>query len=306
MSQASQEPARSRLSHRVRGLIGRIRPLGDLTVTVAAIFLVVLIASAILFPAVSPDAAYDQQLAFRNAPPSFIDSTSPFMLGADHLGRDVLARMLIAAQVSLTVSVAVVLIAAPFGGLLGVIAGYYRGSVDAVMMRIVDVSLSFPSLLLAVVVLYVFGSGVVTTVIVLAATRWPVFARVARAEVLRHREYDYVRAARAMGASDARIIGRELVPNLLPVIIALAVLNLPQVMLAEAGLSFLGLGVQAPDTSWGLMVAQASPYIRSAWWTVVFPGLAIATTTVAIGIAADSVISRDPVLQREIRPARSS
>lgn len=262
-------------------------------VALATVYLVVLTLAAFGLGLVDPTGYEHQELFARHSPPKIIDLGSRFLLGADHLGRDEAARILAGARVSLAIGLFVVSVAGALGTGLGLVAGYLRGAADAVIMRIVDVVLAFPSLLIAMVVLYIFGGGLVSTALVLAASRWPVFARVARAEVLRLRELEFVQAARAIGAPSGRIMRKEVLPNLLPSLLVLTVTSLPQVMLAEAGLSFLGLGIQPPDTSWGLMIAQASPYIRTAWWTIIFPGLGIAITTLAIGLLGSGLLPSD-------------
>ena len=257
------------------------RPGRNGAVWIAAAYLVLLVGAAVVVPWVAGDSVTRQDLLLRNAPPSLLGD-SPYLLGGDQLGRDVTIRLLASARVSLGVSALVVVTAVPFGVGLGLVAGWFRGRLDDVIMRSTDVIISFPGLLLAIVILYVLGPGLVPMIVVLAVARWPLFARVARAETLRVREYPFVDAARALGFTDGRILVAEVLPNILLPIVTLALLSVPQVMLAEAALSFLGIGIQPPDSSWGLMVAQGQTYIRSAWWLVVFPGAAILLTTLAL------------------------
>jgi peptide/nickel transport system permease protein len=255
----------------------------------AAGYLAVLVVAAVIVPFLAGEAVTKQNLLLRNARPFFMDG-SPYLLGGDQLGRDVALRLLASARVSLGVSFLVVLVAVPFGVLAGLAAGWSRGWFGDAVMRLTDVIISFPGLLLAIVVLYVLGPGLVAMIAVLAVARWPLFARVARAETLRIREYPYVEAARAAGFSDRKLVLTEVLPNMAIPILTLALLSVPQVMLAEAALSFLGIGIQPPDSSWGLMIAQGQEYIRSAWWLVVFPGLMVVLTTLALTIASGGIL----------------
>jgi peptide/nickel transport system permease protein len=159
---------------------------------------------------------------------------------------------------------------------------------DDVVMRVVDVFMGFPSLLLVMVIVYAVGPGIVNLALVLIATRWMLYARVARADVLKLRQFDYVEAARAMGAGHGRVLRHHIVPNLIPTLVTLAILEVSAVILTEAGLSFLGLGV--PDNSWGRLVAEGQKYITSAWWLVTFPGMAILLTTMALAILANWIV----------------
>ena len=218
------------------------------------------------------------------------------MLGADALGRSILARIIVAAQNTLAVAAAAVALAMAIGGTLGLIAGYRGGWLGEVIMRAADVIMSFPSLLLAVVVLYMFEPRVANLVLVLAVTRIPVYLRTTRAEVLEIRERMFVSAARVMGASSLRIVLRHVAPIVLPTLITVATLDFAFVMLAESALSFLGIGIQPPEITWGLMVAQGRNYLQIAWWLAFWPGLAIMLTTLALNLLAGWLrIATDPV-----------
>jgi peptide/nickel transport system permease protein len=189
-----------------------------------------------------------------------------------------------------------VLFAGLAGTAIGVLSGYHRGLLDDVVMRLVDLQMSFPILLIALVVLYVLGPGLWNLVFVLAITRWTIYARVSRGMVLADREQLFVEAARASGAGDRRIILRHLLPNLAPTLLVLATLEAASLMLAEATLSFLGLGLPLAEPSWGQMLATGRPYITNAWWLITFPGLAILFTVLSlnlIGVWARRVM--DPV-----------
>lgn len=254
----------------------------------AALFLAVLILSAVFAPWVAPHDPERGGLMLRNKPPmtAAADGGFPYVLGTDALGRDELSRLIFGARVSLAVGFASVLLSGAFGVVLGLIAGYYRGGIDDAIMRLVDLQMGFPSLLTALVVLYALGGGVWKVILVLAVTRWMVYARVTRSFVLSQRESVYVEAARSVGCDDRRIIVRHIVPNLLSPLIVLATLEVATTILTEASLSFLGLGIQPPQSSWGLMLAEGRGYVTTAWWLVTFPGVAILLTAISLNLLA--------------------
>jgi peptide/nickel transport system permease protein len=263
---------------------------------VSALYLGLMVLCAILGPALLEDAATRMNLRGRNAPPFTLDQGWLYLLGADSLGRSILARIVVAAQNTLAVAAAAVALALAIGGTLGLIAGYRGGWAGEVIMRAADVIMSFPSLLLAVVVLYMFEPRVANLVLVLAVTRIPVYLRTTRAEVLEIRERMFVAAARVMGASPPRIVLRHVAPIVLPTLITVATLDFAFVMLAESALSFLGIGIQPPEITWGLMVAQGRNYLQIAWWLAFWPGLAIMLTTLALNLLAGWLrIATDPV-----------
>lgn len=255
----------------------------------AGVFLALLGLTAIFAPVVAPFDPNAQSLFMRNMPPLTTPEAGgsiPHLLGTDFLGRDVLSRLIYASRVSLAVGLISVLVSGTIGTLLGLLAGFYRGPVDDAIMRLVDIQMGFPSLLLALFVLYVVGGGVVNVIFVLAITRWMVYARVTRGLVLSYRENVFVEAARSTGCSDRRIILRHLLPNLLSPILVLATLEVAYMILTEAALSFLGLGIQPPQSSWGLSLSQGRQYITTAWWLVTFPGLAILLTALSLNLLA--------------------
>lgn len=253
----------------------------------AVLFLVVMIVAAVFANLVAPFDPESQSLMLRNQPPGAeSDGAIPHLLGTDQLGRDLLTRLLYGARISLAVGVVSVLFSGTLGVVLGLIAGYYRGVVDDIIMRLVDTQMGFPSLLLALVVLYVVGAGVWTVIFVLAVTRWMVYARVTRGLVLSHREMVFVEAAQAVGCSDRRILFLHILPNLISPLLVLATLEISTMILTEASLSFLGLGIQSPQSSWGLMLAQGRSYVTSAWWLVTFPGVAILLTALSLNLVA--------------------
>ena len=276
----------------------------------ALAFLAVVIGSAVFAGVVAPYPPDEGGLMLRNQPPTTTaqDGGFPHVLGTDALGRDELSRLIYGARISLAVGFASVLVSGTFGVLVGLVAGYYRGVLDDVIMRLVDLQMGFPSLLTALVVLYVLGSGVWKVILVLAVTRWMIYARVTRGLVLTQRESVFVDAARATGCGDRRILFRHILPNLLSPILVLATLEVATVILTEASLSFLGLGIRPPQSSWGLMLAEGRGYVTTAWWLVTFPGLAILLTALSLNLLANWVRAvTDPVTRwRFLAPRRSA
>jgi peptide/nickel transport system permease protein len=262
----------------------------------AALYLIVMMLCAIFGPALLGDVATKMNLKLRNAPPLALEHGWLYLLGGDALGRSILARIVVASQNTLAIAASAVPLALLAGGTLGLIAGYAGGWLGHVIMRIADVLMSFPSLLLAVVVLYVFEPRVANLVLVLAITRMPVYIRTTRAEVLEIRERLFVDAARALGADGFRIVRKHIVPLVISTLITIATLDFAYVMLAESALSFLGIGIQPPEITWGLMVAQGRNYLASAWWLAFFPGLMTMLTTLALNLLSGWVrVATDPV-----------
>ncbi|WP_437376866.1 ABC transporter permease [Inquilinus limosus] len=262
----------------------------------AAVVLLVVVLCAILGPHFLAEAASQQNLRGRNAPPFSLDRGWLFVLGADALGRPLLARIVVAAQNTLAVAAGAVLCSAVAGAALGLIAGAAGRRTSQVIMRLADVIMAFPSLLLAVVVLYVLAPSIANLVIVLAITRIPVYLRTTRAEVLEIRERMFVQAAKVMGASPRRIVLRHILPIVLPTLLTIATLDFAFVMLAESSLSFLGIGIQPPEITWGLMVSQGREYLRNAWWLAFWPGLAIILTTLSLNLLSNWLrVALDPV-----------
>ena len=263
---------------------------------ISACFLLVMIFCAVFGPWLLGDVATKMNLKLRNTPPLALEHGWLYLLGGDALGRSILARIIVASQNTLAIAACAVPLALCAGGLLGLIAGFQRGWVSHLIMRFADILMSFPSLLLAVVVLYVFEPRVANLVAVLAITRMPIYIRTTRAEVLELRERLFVDAAKALGANTPRILRKHIAPLLISTLITIATLDFAYVMLAEAALSFLGLGIQPPEMTWGLMVAQGRNYLTSAWWLAFFPGLMIMLTTLALNLLSGWLrIVADPV-----------
>ena len=253
----------------------------------AAIFLVALVLAAFLGSFLLDDIATKQNLRGRNAPPFDFSKHWVFWLGGDALGRPLLARIIVAARNTLLIAGTAVSISIMVGCFLGLIAGYSSKLFSHLIMRIADVIMSFPSLLLAVIILYMLPPSLLNIVVVLAITRIPVYLRTARAEVLEIRERMFIQAAQIMGASNKRIIFRHILPIIIPTMVTIATLDFAFVMLAESSLSFLGIGIQPPEITWGLMVAQGRPYLTTAWWLSFWPGLAIILTTLSLNLLSN-------------------
>lgn len=211
-----------------------------------------------------------------------------YWLGTDALGRDVLSRLIYGARVSITVGVVAVCIGGTLGTLLGLTAGYFGGRVDDVIMRLADIQLAFPFILLAIMVLVVLGAGVLNLVLVLGIGQWVTYARISRGETMSQREKEYIEAARSIGASHVRIMFRGILPNILAPLIVIASFNVASVILAEASLSFLGLGVPPTVPTWGGMLAESrDQLLANRWWLAVFPGVAIMITVLSLNILGD-------------------
>jgi peptide/nickel transport system permease protein len=238
--------------------------------------------AAIVGPALMPFDPAAQDLALRLAAPSRMH---PF--GLDELGRDILARVLAGARISFLVGITVVSVSASVGTVLGAIAGYFGGLLDAVIMRLAEFQLAFPFLLLALMFMAVLGPGFFTLVTALTVALWVNFARVVRGEAMKIRPLEYIEAARSIGVPTWRIVLGHVLPNVFPSIVVLATLDVALVIIAEAALSFLGLGVQPPTPSWGGMLNDGRPYITVAWWLTTFPGAAIMLTVLGINFVGD-------------------
>ncbi|MBE3639807.1 ABC transporter permease [Mangrovicoccus algicola] len=270
--------------------------LADKPASCAAVFLIAMLLCALLGPILLEEVASKQNLRGRNAPPFLFDQSWTMWLGGDQLGRPLLARIIVAAANTIAIATGAVIASMTIGTLLGLAAGWSRGRAGQLIPRIADVIMSFPSLLLAVIVLYMLEPSVGNIILVLAITRIPVYLRTARAEVLEIRERMFVQAATVMGASTRRIVFRHILPVILPTLVTIATLDFAFVMLAESALSFLGIGIQPPEVTWGLMVAQGRPYLVTAWWLSFWPGLAIILTTLSLNLLSNWLrIALDPV-----------
>lgn len=256
----------------------------DKLALVAALLLALLVLAALFAPWLLGDAATRLGLRYRNLAPFSFEHGWLFVLGADTLGRPILARLLVGAANTLGIAAAAVVLSMTIGGFFGLIAGYSERWYSHLILRIADIIMSFPSLLLALIVLYTLEPSVQNLIIVLAITRMPVYLRTARAEVLEVRERMFVSAARSMGARPIRIMLRHIAPLVVPTLITISAIDFATVILAESALSFLGLGIQPPDFTWGAMVANGRGYLASAWWIAFWPGLAIMLATLSLNV----------------------
>ncbi|MFT5174771.1 MAG: peptide/nickel transport system permease protein [Gammaproteobacteria bacterium] len=262
----------------------------------AAAWLIFLIVCMLFGPELLGNSATDINLRARNTAPGSIEQGWLMVLGSDALGRSMLARLVVASRNTLTVAFSSVVLAMFIGGVLGLIAGYVGRGVGNLIMRLSDVVQSFPSLLLAVVVLYMLEPRVGNLVVVLALTRIPSYLRVTRAEVLEIRERGFVDASRSLGGSRTHILWHHVVPIVAPTLLTIMTVDFAIVMLAESGLSFLGIGIQPPEITWGLMVAQGRNYLSQAWWLAFFPGLAIMAATLSANLLSNWLrLVTDPV-----------
>ncbi|OGR82127.1 MAG: peptide ABC transporter permease [Elusimicrobia bacterium RIFCSPLOWO2_01_FULL_54_10] len=249
-----------------------------------ALLMVILIILALTAPWLAPSHFADQSLIDRLQPPS-----GKHWMGTDDLGRDVFSRLLWGTRVSLVVAFVAVGIATLFGTLVGLIAGYFGRWTDAVLMRAVDILLCFPTFFLILMVIAFLEPNIVNVMIVIGVTSWTGLARLVRGETLSLRERDFILAARALGASTPRILFVHLLPNVVAPVVVSATLGVGGAILTESALSFLGLGVQPPDPSWGNMLSAGKDYIYFAWWLSVFPGLAILTTVMAFNLLGEGL-----------------
>lgn len=248
------------------------------------VVLTILVFAGIFGEAIAPYGINDIDIPNRLTGPS-----ADHWFGTDELGRDVFSRVLVAARVSLQVGFIAVGFALVVGVPIGLVAGYYRGGIDSVLMRMMDVLFSFPAILLAIAILAVLGPGVGNAMIAIGLVYTPIFARITRGSVLVVSEEVYVRAARSLGAGDGRIILRHILPNVMAPIIVQTTLSLAFAILSEAALSFLGLGVQPPNPAWGRMLAEGRDFFQQAPWMGIFPGLAILVTVMAFNFVGDGL-----------------
>jgi peptide/nickel transport system permease protein len=261
----------------------------------SAVLILLIILAAVFAPFVAPYDHLAQSLTDRLQTPSMAH-----WLGTDELGRDVLSRIIFGARISLTIGLVPTLISMAIGTVLGLCAGVYGGKVDFVIMRLADVMLAFPSLLLAMVVMYTMGGGLINIFIALSLINWASTARVVRSQTLSLKEKEYVEAARSIGVSRWTIMFRHILPNCLPSLIVLFTLNIPSAILSEASLSFLGVGAQPPSASWGLMAVRGKKYLFSEPWLCIAPSVAIMIVVLAFNFLGDGLRDvLDPYLKEQ-------
>jgi peptide/nickel transport system permease protein len=254
---------------------------------------------ALLAPSLAPYDPLDGDLLARLQPPAWAAAGSArHWLGTDPVGRDLLSRLIFGARVSLIVGLSSAVVAATIGVTLGVLAGFHGGSVDRAISLVTDVMMAFPLVLLALAVVALLGPSLLNMIVVFAATSWFLYARMARGATLSLREREFVTAARAAGAPEARIIARHVLPNLVGPVIVVASFEVARVIVTEAALGFLGLGVPPPSPSWGSMLAEGREFVQTAWWVSVFPGVALMTTALGVNFLGDGLRDlTDPTLR---------
>lgn len=257
---------------------------------VGALLTAVVVLMALLAGIVSPHDYAAQSLPNSLKPPFWVEGGSvTYPLGTDHLGRDILTRVLYGARVSLFVGVGSVLISSTIGIFFGLLSGFYGKWVDSFIMRIADIQLSFPPIFLCIALMAFIPPNLVTLILVLGVVTWVQFGRVSRGSTLSVKEKEYVEAARSLGTPNRKIIFRHILPNILSPIVVIATVSMSWMILAEAGLSFLGLGVQPPTPAWGSMLSEGRTYFNIAWWYATFPGLAIFITVLGLNCLGDGL-----------------
>lgn len=262
-------------------------------------FLGLIVLAAILAPLVAPHDPNAQSITDRLSPPAWMTGGSAhYLLGTDELGRDILSRMIYGARTSMLIGASVVMVTMIAGVIAGLLAGYLGGWVDTVIMRIVDIQFAFPGLLLAMATVLVLGASARSVIIALSLDGWLVYARLSRSMVLSIRTATYVEAAKTIGCGTRQLLRKHVMPNIVSPLITLATLEFARVVLAESTLSFLGLGVQPPLVSWGLMLNNGEDYLTVAWWLITFPGLVLTLTVLSANVVASWLrVAADP-LQR--------
>jgi len=241
--------------------------------------------SAVLAPLISPHDPILQDVEKRLFPPVWQEGADPnSLLGTDHLGRDIVSRLIYGARISIVVSVSAVALSAVLGTLIGLFSGFYGGKVDNIFMRLADVQLAFPFILLAIAIIAVLGPNLQNIILTMGITGWVIYARVVRAEVLSLREKEFITSVRALGGSNGRIIFKHLFPNVVPPIIVIVTLEMARMIIMEAALSFLGLGIQPPTPPWGGMLADGRVYLVTSWWLATFPGVVIMLVVLGINL----------------------
>jgi peptide/nickel transport system permease protein len=278
----------------------RLRPLlRSPLLTIAVLLGGALCALALLAPWIAPHDPGVGDLASRMLPPVWLEGgRADHWLGTDVLGRDMLSRLLYGARVSLAVAGLVILIAGGIGSFLGILAGYVGGWVESLIMRIVDLAVSLPIILLALLFGVLFGPSFGNIILIISLVLWSQFARLARGETLKVREQDYVELARTAGCSPFSIMVQHVLPNVAGSLMVLATLQVGTVILMEASLSFLGVGVPPPTPAWGSMIAEGRSYVVSAWWLCILPGIAVLVTVLAVNVLGDALTDAfNPVLR---------
>lgn len=258
------------------------------TGTVGAALVLIVVLIAVFAPLLATHNPGQVDPINRLKPPSWLsEGTGGHLLGTDNLGRDIWSRIVYGSRVSLIVGIGAVLVSGAIGAVLGLLAAYYGRWVDALIMRVADAFIAIPTILLMLVVLAVVGPGLGTLIFVIGFTNWVSYARVVRGEVLSIKERDFVKAAKAVGSRNSRVIFRHILPNVLSSFIVISGMNVATTIILEASLSFLGLGITPPDVSWGGMLSDGRQYVATSWWVATFPGIAITVTVLGVIFLGD-------------------
>lgn len=258
------------------------------TGTVGAVLVLIVFLVAVFAPLLATHDPAELDPLLRLKPPMWMDGGSfDYLLGTDNLGRDIYSRILYGSQVSLIVGIGAVLVSGAIGAVLGLVSGYYGKWVDALIMRVADSFLAIPTILLMLVVLAVVGPGLMTLIFVIGITNWVTYARVVRGEVLSLKERDFVKAAKAVGSTNGRILYKHILPNVVSSFIIISGMNVATTIILEASLSFLGLGIKPPIVSWGGMLSDGRQYMATNWWVATFPGIAITVTVLGVIFLGD-------------------
>ncbi|MFC1937878.1 ABC transporter permease [Chloroflexota bacterium] len=262
--------------------------------------LLAIIGVAIFADLIAPHSPLKGDLAINLKPPVWVDGGDPsYLLGTDRYGRDILSRLIFGARISMIVAFLAIGLTATLGTFLGLISGYLGGWVDALIMRVADIFFSFPSILLALVLAVVLGPSFQNVIIIVLLILWPRFARQVRGEALSIKEKDFVTIARAMGVSPWKCMVRHIFPNVIPTLLVLCTLEVGHVVLLEATLAFLGVGIPPPNPSWGVMISEGRDWLEDAWWICLFPGISILLTVLSINMLGDWIRDRlDPKLRQ--------
>jgi peptide/nickel transport system permease protein len=270
------------------GVVSQRRPKYGGVPWVSLLLLAVIVVMGLVGNWVVPHNPRVMNLAATFRPPAWLSRGSlTYLIGTDNMGRDILSRIIVGAHVPLVIAFYAILLSGLIGTAVGIVSGYLGGFVDALLMRLVDIQMSIPALALALLLAAVLAPGLGTVIVVISATYWTWYARIIRGEVISLKERDYIALAKVAGVGTFTIFQRHIVPNILNTLLVLATLQVGQTVIFEAGLSFLGLGVQAPDISWGLMLADGRNNVATAWWLITFPGLAIMVTCLAANVIGD-------------------
>lgn len=282
-------------------IIGAMR--GNFSLASGTAILIIVLSTVVFGPSILRSDPLSQDLVARLRPGAWAaEGTSNRLLGTDALGRDMVSRLMYGGRVSVALGVVAVTSSGLVGLTIGLMAGYFGGAMDDVIMRIAEIQMAFPLLVLALILMAVFGPGIMSMFVAFTISGWPIFAKITRGIVLSIREQEFIEAARAIGCSNIRIIIRHILPNVLPYIIVLATLQLSGMILTEAGLSFVGIGIQPPTPSWGNMLGEGRAYLSNAWWLATFPGIALMITVLGANLLSDGLqLVVDPRARTRVR-----